>query len=393
MTLQHVRRLVRSLVALRPRAQQRGQALVIFVLASTVLIGGAAIAADVSFLFVSQQRMQRAADAAALAGAVFLPGDPGRAYATAQAEAARNGFPNAVDGTVVQPWTDPGNPRRLMVDIDQPVGTYFARVFCVDGGLCFRTMDVGVQGRAEYVLPVPMGSPQNYYGVGQLVDSITTTTTTTVNDDTGWRAETAFLAGDWANPGNAATNNDAYTTADTDMDMQVWYAFGLIDRIPNDPSTVIDGLSVELTDISLTGGAAPSCQVGVQVTWDRTASWSPWIPSGALTTNSSDDVTVGSTTSTAAWGGHSFVRSDFADNTFGVRLLWRDSTAAAPRPEACASISSRSESTITTTRRPDQHDHRARRRSSHPTATSWRRRTSGARCRARVRRASRATPS
>ena len=35
-----------------------------------------------------------------------------------------------------------------------------------NGGICLQTVDVGVQGRAEYVLPVPMGSPLNYYGVG-----------------------------------------------------------------------------------------------------------------------------------------------------------------------------------------------------------------------------------
>ena len=159
-------RLAHTLLRPRPSPRQQGQALVIFVFATFVLIGAAAVATDASWLFVSQQRMQRAADAAALAGAVYLPGDPSGAYATALAEAARNGFPDATDGISVRPSTDPGNPRRLVVDIDQPVGTYFARVFCIDDRACLKVVDVGVQGRAEFVVPVPMGSPQNYYGVG-----------------------------------------------------------------------------------------------------------------------------------------------------------------------------------------------------------------------------------
>ena len=62
-------RLVRRLLTGTPaaddrRASERGQVLVIFALGATALIGAVAIVTDVSWLWVNQQRMQRAADAA-----------------------------------------------------------------------------------------------------------------------------------------------------------------------------------------------------------------------------------------------------------------------------------------------------------------------------------------
>ncbi len=43
---------------------------------SLVMIGSVAIVTDISWLWYGNQRMQRAADAAALAGAIYLPGNP-----------------------------------------------------------------------------------------------------------------------------------------------------------------------------------------------------------------------------------------------------------------------------------------------------------------------------
>ena len=59
-----------------PRRRERGQALVLFALLSLVMIGSVAIVTDISWLWYGNQRMQRAADAAALAGAIYLPGNP-----------------------------------------------------------------------------------------------------------------------------------------------------------------------------------------------------------------------------------------------------------------------------------------------------------------------------
>ena len=69
-------RLSRWLRSSGPSDRERVQTLVLFVIVSVVLIGAVAIVTDVSGLWVDQQRMQRAADAAPLAGAIYLPGDP-----------------------------------------------------------------------------------------------------------------------------------------------------------------------------------------------------------------------------------------------------------------------------------------------------------------------------
>ena len=202
---------------------------------------------------VNQQRMQRAADAAALAGAVYLPGDTASAYATARAEAARNGYHHQGEGVDVQPRTDAANPRRLIVDIEQPVRTFFARVFCWDGGPCLDEVEVGVQGRAEFVLPVPMGSPQNYYGVGYFVDATTTTTTATVSDDTGWRATDGFVAGRLAEPRQRGHEQQRATRPARHERRHAGLA-GLRAALATSPTTLAPSsrdCSVGLTDISL----------------------------------------------------------------------------------------------------------------------------------------------
>ncbi len=320
-------RLRRHLSIERPhhRRLQRGQVLPIFAVMAVVILGGAALLTDAAWWWVNQQRMQRAADAGALAGAIYLPGDRPTAFAKARAESAKNGFTDGAGGVVVTPRVDPTDPRRLIVDIDGPVSTNFAKVFSID------SVHASVEGIGTYVLPVPMGSPQNYYGVGFLRDAVTTTTTVTVADDTNWNPPTDYLAsGDWSRPYRAYNNDDRYTTEDTNGREQVWRNFRLQQEIPNDPSVVIEGLQVGLTDVYITGGNASNCQVDVEVSWDGGTSWSTTVGSGPLNTNSNSDRTAGSSSSTSDWGAHTWVRDDLSDARFQVRLTWHDGTAACP---------------------------------------------------------------
>ena len=141
-------------------ARERGQVLVIFAGAMIALVALCAVVVDVAWYWTSNLRMQRAADAAALAGVVWLPGNQGKATIVARDEAAKNGYTNGVDGVVVTPSYDKKNPRRIKVAITGPVGTLFARAVGINSWPAART------AKADYVLPVPMGSPQNYYGVG-----------------------------------------------------------------------------------------------------------------------------------------------------------------------------------------------------------------------------------
>ncbi len=145
------------------RQRSRGQVLVIFAGAIFLMMMLMAIVIDVSWYWVNSLRAQRAADAAALAGAVMLPQQVPSAYTLARQEATKNGFTQGVNGvTEVFPQQDNGNPRRLNVRIQARIGTFFMRVIGIPQIPIIR------YSTAEFTPPVPMGSPQNYYGVGIL---------------------------------------------------------------------------------------------------------------------------------------------------------------------------------------------------------------------------------
>ncbi len=117
-----------STSAVRRRMAARGQMLVLFAVSIFVLTGITAIVVDVSWYWANSLRVQRAADAAALAGVVWLPGNPSQAYTVATDEATKNGY-SAGGGTTVTPLQDTTNKRRLNVTISAPVGTFFMRIF------------------------------------------------------------------------------------------------------------------------------------------------------------------------------------------------------------------------------------------------------------------------
>jgi hypothetical protein len=63
---------------------------------------------------------------------------------------------------VVSATQDPVNNRIMLTSVSAPVQTFFARIFGVTSLTAER------RARAEFILPVPMGSPQDYYGIYQL---------------------------------------------------------------------------------------------------------------------------------------------------------------------------------------------------------------------------------
>ena len=147
---------------MRVASDDRGQAIVVAALLMTMLLGIMGIGVDISWLELNLIRMQRAADAAALAGVVYLPGNSAGAFNAAYAEATKNGFTNGAGGVTVVPRQDLVNNRMLEVTIQGPVQTYFARL------LGTSTIQGTRIARAEFVLPVPMGSPQDYFGIATL---------------------------------------------------------------------------------------------------------------------------------------------------------------------------------------------------------------------------------
>jgi hypothetical protein len=139
-----------------------GQSFIIVAVMLTALLGFMGIVIDVGWYEVNLVRVQRAADAAALAGVVYLPGQPANATTAARNEASKNGFTHLAGGVVVSAAQDPINNRVMETSVSAPVQTFFARLFGVTSLTAFR------RARAEFILPVPMGSPQDYYGIYQL---------------------------------------------------------------------------------------------------------------------------------------------------------------------------------------------------------------------------------
>ncbi len=139
--------------------ENRGQTLVIVALMIIPLLGFTGLVSDVAWYEVNLMRIQRAADAAALAGVVYLPTNVTGAQTAAQQEAAKNGYTNGAGGVTVTATPEALNNRILGVTVSSPVRSWFARLLGITQFSARRN------ARAEFVLPVPMGSPEDYYGI------------------------------------------------------------------------------------------------------------------------------------------------------------------------------------------------------------------------------------
>jgi Flp pilus assembly protein TadG len=140
----------------RSRHGEQGYVMVMFALLLVPILLMAGLAIDVGAWYSRAQTIQKAADAAALAGVVWLPDvTDAKKYATTTATA--NGFTNGVDGITVT-INQVGDRRLSVVITDTKVGSTFYAAF---GG---RKITLARTGLAEYVLPVPLGSPDNHFG-------------------------------------------------------------------------------------------------------------------------------------------------------------------------------------------------------------------------------------
>lgn len=325
--------------------RSRGQVVVIFAMAILVIVGLVGIVIDISWYWSNSLRIQRAADAAALAGAVDLPSKPGTAggssvgfaWYDALAEAAKNGYsftaaqrgcgadnrtPTSNPGICV--FQNPTNPNQLAVSIANPVGTFFSRVFGIS------TWNSTRYSKAEFTLPVPMGSPENYYGVFGPVRNATFTS--------AGNAATAIPnppAPAWTTPLNADGNADGlYATSGASGTQQQWTTFNLTNGsspvVPPGASIV----SIQATIRGLltgSGSTSSNCTVGVDLSWNNGTSWSTRVNSSGLTTTNTTLPVIGNDANTSGWGSHTWVTNDLSNANFRVRLTWNRGSCGASR--------------------------------------------------------------
>ena len=85
---------------------------------------------------------------------------------TARAEATKNGYTSGVNGTDDHHHEGPDQRPEADRDDHAPVPSFFARVIGI------ASFPVNRTSKAEFILPVAMGSPENYYGVfGDIQDA------------------------------------------------------------------------------------------------------------------------------------------------------------------------------------------------------------------------------
>lgn len=139
------------------RARQGGYILVYTAFLFPFLISFTAMAVDFGSWYVQAQANQRTADAAALAGVVWLP-DMAKAESVAREAALRNGYQHGVNATVI---VQRAGAHELRVKVATASRQYFSHLF-IDRFAITRA------ATAEYVPAVALGSPKNSLGTGNL---------------------------------------------------------------------------------------------------------------------------------------------------------------------------------------------------------------------------------
>jgi hypothetical protein len=134
----------------------------------------AAYAVDLSSWHARMTHLQESADAAALAGTVWMP-NLTKASAIAIESLARNRIVHGVDDVAVS-IAEGSTPTSLRVTVtDNSARRFFSGIIGVGGDQRLRR-----SAEAEYFLPLPLGSPLNYFGGDRTKTQQPDTTTHTV---------------------------------------------------------------------------------------------------------------------------------------------------------------------------------------------------------------------
>ena len=129
-------------------------------------MGVVGFAVDLGWLYWNSIEIQHGADAAALGGVIYIASDADKAKVEGRAAAAENGYIDATlggpdvvaiidsrdDATAVE------NAFQLRATVTREVPTFFMAVFGMN------TVSIARTAVAEYVLPLPLGSPESYFG-------------------------------------------------------------------------------------------------------------------------------------------------------------------------------------------------------------------------------------
>jgi hypothetical protein len=142
--------------------REHGQAAALTVLFMTVLLLSAAAVIDVGFWFREDRDTQRAADAAALAGAQALPESQSNARTWALQFADKNGGGVLASDITISTTVLQGD--TISVDVDRPAGTFFAKIVGLDSVEVGSTAKAraGVPSEARWAAPIGVDEKHEY---------------------------------------------------------------------------------------------------------------------------------------------------------------------------------------------------------------------------------------
>ncbi len=356
------------------RRTDRGFAVVLLALGMVVLLGATTVAVDLGSRYSQAAKIQRSADAAALAAVTMLPSGMSAAIAEARQVAARNGFVHGQDGVIVEvtqptvgglPSTD---SLRVRIE-DAALPVYFGSMF---GG----TDHVARVATAEYVSAVALGSPRNHLGTGDLMGNSgaggdmaqvvdRTRSQTAALRENFWLAVngpcsskengdryTARSAGNYSNHSNPrslsggvsfrceGSHGDGHATQDNDE--QRWYGYVYAVTVP--PGYVAGEIDIEIYDPAVCNGSrsGDSSNGAMSTTYTvRTGSLDPlagtvldrhgW-PTGATHTESFDPRTWGCD----SWHTLTSVRPPVEGATYYVQVSVGEDSYNGPRTNGFA---------------------------------------------------------
>jgi hypothetical protein len=138
----------------RQAGEERGFVIVFLGFSLTTILGVAGIAVDLGHWYLVAERNQRAADAAALAGAVYLPASPGKANQQAEQVVSANN----VDYDEIDHHPMADEPAKMFVSVTETVPSVFTRL------VGFDALTIKRKAVALYRPPLQMGSPSNVLG-------------------------------------------------------------------------------------------------------------------------------------------------------------------------------------------------------------------------------------
>mgnify|MGYP005840617845 CR=1 FL=1 len=144
---------------------EKGTALVFLAAALIVLLGFAAMSADVGLVLLNRERITNAADAAVLAGAQFLPDDPAAAANTARDYALNNGMQAGEVNVAVA-----GDNKSITVSVQRRVYLFFAPVLGLSTKQVAAHATAQVGGASKVRGAVPLGIPEQTFTYNQLYE-------------------------------------------------------------------------------------------------------------------------------------------------------------------------------------------------------------------------------